>query len=168
MNRTLGLSVLALVLAQAATGCQYSDNRAAYKSTYSVPKTYTAIYSLSKESIWTYPIPVQHVLVVDFDSGSGMGEIFSADQTPPDKLIWKLYPLDQTESPLRAKHYVGSPIDSGEIALSGADVTSILTVRDPVDPATLPQDRPIEEIEQDLPEPDALPEPDTADAEPAE
>lgn len=160
MNRTLGLSVLTLALLQGATGCIYSEDREVIESTYYSPKTVSVVYKPSNETAWSYPIPPGHMLVIERDAASGFAEWYRLDQGNPTKLFWELYPIDATPSFTRKDHYLSAPIDSGSMALDGSPVVVTWTLRDPIDPATVPQDRTIEDIEQDLPEPDALPEPD--------
>lgn len=169
MNRTLGLSVLALALLQGATGCIYSEDREVIKSTYLQPKTVTVVYKPTNETAWTYDIPPGHMLVIERDATTGNAEFFRLDQGYPTKLMWEVYPLDATPSLFRKDHYWGKAVESGEMMLAGQPLVVTWSLRDPVDPATVPQDRPIEEIEKDLPEPgptgEALPEPDAKPAE---
>lgn len=167
MNRTLGLFVLALVTLQGLTGCIYSEDREVFKSTYLQPKTVTVVTKPSNETVWTYDIPPGHMLVVERDATTGNAEFIMLDQGNPTKLMWELYPLDATPSILRYGHFSSSALETGEMDLDGSPIVVAVTLRDPIDPATVPQDRPIEEIEKDLPEPDAsasgedaLPEPD--------
>lgn len=166
MNRTLGLSVLSLAIFLGATGCSsYSEDRDVFKSTYLKPKTVSYIYKPSNQTAWTYDIPPQTILVVERDAGDGNLEFMHLDQGNPRKLMWELYPIDATQA-LRMGHYLGKPLDSGEMALNNSPGIIAWALRDPIDPATQPQDRPIEEIEKDLPEPDdndGLPEPDAAE-----
>ena len=166
MNRTLGLSVFALALLQVATGCIYSEDREVIKSTYLQPKTVTVVYKPSNETAWTYDIEPGYMLVLERDATTGNAEFFQLDQGNPTKLMWGVYPIDAAPSLLRKDHYWSSAVQSGEMKLTGEPVVVTWTLRDPIDPATIPQDRKIEDIEKDLPEPDAaLPEPDAKPAE---
>ena len=163
MKRTLGLLTLSLVLIQGATGCSYSEDREVYKSTYMSPKSVYAIYKPSNETAWAYEIPPQHVLVVERDTDDDRIEWATTSDGYPTSLSWELYPITATKSKLRRNHYMSSPIDSGTIELNGSALVMGSTVGKPVDPTSLPTQRSIEDIEQDLPEPDALPEPEAAE-----
>lgn len=155
MKSTLSLTVLALVLLQGATGCSYSEDREVYESTYMAPKTAIARYRPSNETAWSYPIPPQHILVVERDTESGEIEAFTSSKAIPTKLTYELYPIDASPSLWRRDHYSGTPIDSGTITLNGGAVIMASTIDAPIDPASIPDERSIEEIEKDLPEPDA-------------
>ncbi len=157
MNRTFGLSILALVLLQGATGCIYSEDRDVFKSTYEKPKTVSYIYKPSNETAWTFEIPPQTLLVVERDATTGNAEFVRLDQGYPTKLIWELYPIDASPSWTRKDHYWGTPLEKGTLELNGSPGVIAWTLRDPIDPNTLPKDRPVDEIEKDLPEPDAKP-----------
>ncbi|MEO0477524.1 MAG: hypothetical protein AAF085_16395 [Planctomycetota bacterium] len=164
MKRTLGLLTLSLFLLQGATGCSsYSADREAYKSTYMSPKSVYAVYKPSNETAWSYDIPPQHILVVERDSEDSGAEYFRQAQGYPTSLSWELYPITASESTFKRNHYYGSPIESGVIQLDGSPMVIGSTIGKPVDPSSVPTDRPIEEIEADLPEPDALPEPEPAE-----
>lgn len=167
MKRTLGLLLLSLVLLQGTTGCNYSEDREVYKSTYMSPKSVYAVYRPSNETAWSYDIPPQHILVVERDTGEETIEWATTSKSYATSLSWELYPIDATESKLRNGHYVGTPIESGTIALNGTPLVMGSTIGKPVDPASVPTERSIEDIEKDLPEPDALPEPTEKPAEEA-
>lgn len=168
MKRTLGLFVLTFALLQGATGCIYSEDREVIESTYLHPKTVTVIYKPSNKTAWTYDIPPGHMLVVERDATTGNAEFIRADPGNPTKLMWELYGIDATPSIFRKDHYSSTAIETGEMALEGGPVIVTWTLRDPIDPATVPQDRQIEDIEQDLTDTegasgtgdDDLPEPD--------
>lgn len=165
MKRTLGLLTLSLILLQGATGCSYSEDREVFKSTYMSPKSVYAIYKPSNETAWSYDIPPQHILVVERDTGEENIEWATTSDGYPTSLSWELYPITATKSKLRRNHYSSAAIETGTITLNGTPVIMGSTVGKPVDPASVPAQRTIEDIEKDLPEPDALPEPDTAPAE---
>ena len=171
MKRTLGLLTLSLVLLQGATGCSYSEDREVFKSTYMSPKSVYVVYKPSNETAWSYEIPPQHILVVERDSNADGVEWAQEAKGYPTSLSWELYPIDATMSKLRRNHYTSAPIESGTINLNGTPLLIGSTIGKTIDPATVPTERSIEDIEKDLPEPDALPEPaPTEDAaeEPAE
>lgn len=159
MKRTLGLLALSLVLLQGATGCNYSEDREVFKSTYNQPKSVYAVYRPSNETAWSYDIPPQHILVLERDTDEATIEWARTAQGYPTKLSWELYPIDATPSMLRNNHYSSSPVESGSISLNGTPMIIGSTVGKPVDPKSVPTDRSIEEIEKDLDNPDALPEP---------
>ncbi|MBX2851438.1 MAG: hypothetical protein KTR15_06810 [Phycisphaeraceae bacterium] len=159
MKRTLGLLTLSLVLLQGATGCNYSEDREVYKSTYMSPKSVYAVYKPSNETAWSYEIPPQHILVVERDAEDSGLEWARSPEGYPTSLSWELYPITATKSLLRNNHYSSIPIESGVIELNGTPMIIGSTVGKPIDPATVPTERAIEDIEKDLPEPDALPEP---------
>ena len=167
MKRTLGLLTLSLVLLQGATGCNYSEDREVFKSTYTQPKSVYAVYRPSNETAWSYDIPPQHILVLERDTDEATIEWARTAQGYPTKLSWALYPITARPSMLRNNHYTTLPIESGSIALNGTPVIVGSTVGKPVDPQSVPRERTIEEIEKDLPEPDALPEPTEKPAEDA-
>ncbi|MFK7790493.1 MAG: hypothetical protein AB8C95_13490 [Phycisphaeraceae bacterium] len=167
MKRTLGLLLLSAVLLQGTTGCNFSEDREVYKSTYMSPKSVYAVYRPSNDSAWSYDIPPQHLLVVERDTGEETAEWATTAKGYATSLSWELYPIDANESKLRSNHYTGTPIDSGTITLNGTPMIIGYTIGKPVDPATLPVERSIEDIEKDLPEPDALPEPTPEPAEEA-
>lgn len=155
MKRTLGLLTLSLVLIQAATGCNYSEDRQVYKSTYMSPKSVYAVYKPSNETAWSYDIPPQHILVVERDNDEDTIEWATTSDVYPTSLTWELYPIDATRSKLKRNHYAGTPIASGSIELNGTPLIVGSTVGKPVDPASVPTERTFEEIEKTLPEPDA-------------
>lgn len=159
MKRTLGLLTLSLVLIQGATGCSYSEDREVYKSTYMSPKSVYAIYKPSNETAWSYDIPPQHILVVERDAEDSSIEWIRTPEGYATSLTWELYPITAKPSLLRKNHYRSTPIESGVVALNGTPLIMGSTVGKPVDPASVPTERSIEDIEKDLPEPDALPEP---------
>ena len=159
MKRTLGLLLLSIVLLQGATGCRYSEDRDVYKSTYLSPKSVYVTYRPSNETAWSYDIPPEHLLVVDRNTDSGHVEWATTSKDYATSLKWELYPIDATQSKLRSGHYRGTPIDSGTIELNGTPIIIGSTIGKPVDPASVPTERSIEDIEKDLPEPDALLEP---------
>lgn len=159
MKRTLGLLTLSLVLLQGATGCSFSEDREVYKSTYMSPKSVYAVYKPSNETAWSYEIPPQHILVVERDTEADGVEWAQQAKGYPTSLSWELYPITATKSKLRRNHYSSAPIESGTIDLNGTPLVMGLTIGKPVDPASVPTERSIEDIEKDLPEPDALPEP---------
>ena len=159
MKRTLGLLTLCFVLLQGATGCNYSEDREVYKSTYMSPKSVYAVYKPSNETAWSYDIPPQHILVVERDSANDGIEWAQQPKGYPVKLTWELYPMTASESKWKRNHYASTPIETGTIALNGSPLIIGSTIGKPIDPATVPTDRSIEDIEADLPEPDALPEP---------
>ena len=161
MKRTLGLLVLSLVLVNSATGCSsYSEDRDVFKSTYMSPKSVYVTFKPSNETTWSYDIPPQHILVVERDADDSHVSWATQPKGYPTSLKWELWPITAKESFWVNGHYLGSPIESGEIKLNGTPMVIGSTVGDPVDPATVPTERTIEDIEKDLPEPDALPEPD--------
>ena len=160
MKRTLGLLVLCLVLLQGTTGCNYSEDREVYKSTYMQPKSVYAVYRPSNETAWSYDIPPQHILVVERDNAKEELEWATNTDGYPTKLTWALYPIDATRSVLRNNHYLDNAIESGVVALNGTPMIIGSTVGKPVDPEQVPTERSIEEIEKDL---DDLPEPDAAE-----
>jgi len=162
MKRTLGLLVLSLVLLQGTTGCNYSEDRDVYKSTYMQPKSVYAVYRPSNETAWSYDIPPQHLLVVERDTDEESAEWATTADGYATKLTWKLYPIDATKSKLRAGHYIDKPIESGVVALNGTPLIVGSTIGQPVDPSQVPTDRDIEDIEKDL---DDLPEPDAVEEE---
>lgn len=159
MKRTLGLLLLSVILLQGATGCYFSEDREVYKSTYMSPKSVYAVYRPSNETAWTFDIPPQHILVVERDTGEEVAEWATTSKGYPTSLSWELYPIDATESKLRGNHYSSTPIESGKITLNGTPMIIGYTIGKPVDPSSVATDRSIEDIEKDLPEPDALPEP---------
>lgn len=161
MKRTLGLLILSLVLTQAVTACRSSEDRTIYKSTYMQPKSVYAVYKPSNETAWSYDIPPQHQLLVELD-GEG-GSIFAVSENLPTKLIWALYPINTNRGLFNAERMVGSAIESGEVELTGSAIIVGSTVGSPINPTDIPADRSIEEIEQDLPEPDAPAGPDQSD-----
>ncbi|MEM9348562.1 MAG: hypothetical protein AAGB26_18485 [Planctomycetota bacterium] len=165
MKRTLGLLTLSLVLLQGATGCNYSEDREVYKSTYMSPKSVYAIYKPSNETAWSYEIPPQHLLVVERDTGDEMIEWATTSDGYPTSLSWELYPINATKSKLRRNHYTGTPIESGTITLNGTPLIMGSTVGKPLDPSAVPAERSIEEIEKEIDETDTLPEPDMPEEE---
>ena len=157
MKRTLGLLVLCFVLIQGTTGCNYADNRDPIPSTFMQPTTASIEYRPSGETAWTYPIPPNHKLVLDFDTEGAGPEFFYASQGPATTVSWELYPLDATPSLIFRSRFHGSPVDSGSMTLTGDHVLRT-TVGEPIDPSTIPSERTEDEIRQeleDLPEPDA-------------
>eukprot|EP00752_Nemacystus_decipiens_P014487 g12896.t1 len=163
MKRTLGLLTLSFVLIQGATGCSYSEDREVYKSTYMSPKSVYAIYKPSNETAWSFDIPPQHVLVVERDTGEETAEWATTSDGYPTTLSWELYPITAAKSKTRYNHYNDAPIDSGTIQLKGTALVMGSTIGKPIDPATVPAERSIEEIEGDLDELDDLPEPEVAE-----
>ena len=159
MKRTLGLLLLSIVFLQGATGCNYSEDREVFKSTYMSPKSVYAVYRPSNETAWSYDIPPQHILVVERDTDDDTAEWATTSEGYPTSLSWELYPITATQSKLRNNHYSSAAIESGTIKLNGTPVIVGSTIGKPVDPASVPKERSIEDIEKDLPEPDALPEP---------
>lgn len=155
MKRTLGLLTLSLLLLQGATGCNYSEDRQVYKSTYLSPKSVYAVYKPSNETAWTYSIPPQHILVVERDTDDDVIEWATTSDAYPTSLSWELYPINATKSKLRRNHYLSKPLESGTIDLKGTPLIVGSTVGKPIDPQTIPTERTIEDIEKDLPEPDA-------------
>lgn len=162
MKRTLGLLVLSLVLLQGTTGCNVSEDRDVYKSTYIQPKSVYAVYRPSNETAWSYDIPPQHVLVVERDTGDESAEWATTSDGYPTKLTWELYPINATKS-LRNNYYADEPIESGVVALNGTPLVMGSTIGQPIDPASVPTERSIEDIEKDLDNPDELPEPEAAE-----
>jgi len=167
MKRTLGLLLLSIVLLQGATGCNYSEDRDVYKSTYMSPKSVYALYRPSNETAWSYDIPPQHILVIERDTSDDTAEWATTSKAYPTSLSWELYPINATESKLRNGHYSSAAIETGTIKLNGTPVIIGSTIGKPVNPASVPKERSIEDIEKDLPEPDALPEPTPKPAEDA-
>lgn len=154
MKRTLGLMLFSTILLQGATGCWHSEDRSIYTSTYMNPQSVYAVYKPSNETVWTYDIPPQHKLLVEFDS-PGEGGMFYATRNLPTRLEWALYPIDASHSFFMPERLVSSAIESGTVELNGTPIILGATVRPTIDPATVPTDRTVEEIEGDLPEPDA-------------
>ncbi len=167
MKRTLGLLLLSIVFLQGATGCNYSEDREVFKSTYMAPKSVYAVYRPSNETAWSYDIPPQHILVVERDTGEDGAEWATTSKSYATSLKWELYPISATESKLRNNHYSSAAIETGTVKLNGTPMIMGSTIGKPVDPASVPKERSIEEIEKDLPEPDALPEPTQEPAEEA-
>ena len=159
MKRTLGLMTLCLVLLQGATGCSYSEDRDVFRSTYMSPKSVYAVYKPSNETAWSYDIPPQHILVVERDTADDGIEWAQQAKGYPTSLTWELYPINASKSKLRRNHFTSTPLETGVIQLNGTPLIMGSTVGKPVDPASVPTERSIEESEKDLPEPDALPEP---------
>jgi len=159
MKRTLGLLALTIVLSQ-GTGCfTYSENRATHKSTYAYPRTVYAIDSSTGETVWTYVVPPQTKLVVDLDSESDGSELFYRSEGLPTTLSYELYPIAASESIWRHDHFSGSTLDEGEIELTvGGIITWGYDLGPAIDPSTVPGDRSIEDIEQDLAD-ESLPDP---------
>jgi len=156
MKRTLGFLLLAFALIQGATGCSYTEDRDVFKSTYMQPKSVYVLYKPSNETAWSYDIPPQHILVVERDAkDTGLPEWARMQQGYPTKLIWELYPIDATPSRWYEGHYNATPIEKGEVTLNGSALVIGSTVGKSIDPSQVPADRPIEQIEQDLPEPTA-------------
>lgn len=162
MKRTLGLALLSIVLLQGATGCNFSEDRDVFKSTFTAPKSVYAKYRPSNETAWSYDIPPQHLLVVERDTGDESAEWATTSKAYPTSLSWELYPISATESRLKSGHYRGTPIERGTIKLDGTALLVGSTIGPAVDPSSIPADRDIEAIEQDL---DELPEPTPAPAE---
>ena len=165
MKRTLGLLVLSMLLVNTATGCSsYSEDRDVFKSTYMSPKSVYVAFKPSNETTWSYDIPPQHLLVVERDADDSNISWARAPKGYPTSLKWELWPIDAKESFWANGHFHGTPLEAGEIKLNGTPMIIGSTVGDPIDPASVPTERTIEDIEKDLPEPDALPDPEGEEA----
>ncbi|MGB0766859.1 MAG: hypothetical protein ACPGYV_04040 [Phycisphaeraceae bacterium] len=161
MKRILGLAFVSALFLNAATGCSsYSEDRDVFKSTYMSPKSVYVVYKPSNETAWSYDVPPQHILVVERDAEDSSMAWATQPKSYPTTLMWELYPITASESILQNGHYLGSPIESGVVELNGTPLVIGSTVGSAIDPSTVPTDRDIEDIEQDL---DDLPEPDAAE-----
>jgi len=163
MTRLMSTLALALVFV-GSTGCaSYSEDRAVYQSTYMSPKSVYVTDVISGDTIWSYDVPPGHVLMVEFDVGSGTLESVRQERGNPTTMEWALYPESAGRSLLRKNHFRGTAIETGEQTLPGRPIRTGFTVGQPVDSNTLaPAPRTIEEIERDINR-DALPEPDGAE-----
>jgi len=163
MTRLISTLTLALLFV-ATTGCtSYSEDRAVYQSTYMSPKTVYVTDVISGDTIWTYAVPPGHVLMVEFDVGSGTLESVRQERGNPTTMEWAVYPEAAGRSLLRKNHFRGSAVERGEQSLPGRPIRMGFTVGEPVDSNTVaPPPRTIEEIEADINR-DALPEPDGAE-----
>ncbi len=162
MTRLMSTLALALLFV-ATTGCaSYSEDRAVYHSTYMSPKTVHVTDVISGEAVWTYDVPPGHILMVEFDVGSGNLESIRQERGYPTRMEWALYPENAGRSLLRKNHFRGSFVENGEQPLQGRPVRLGFTIGQPIDPTTsvAPRPRTIEEIERDINESDDLPEPD--------
>lgn len=164
MTRLMSTLALALLFV-ASTGCaSYSEDRAVYHSTYMSPKTVHVTDVISGEAVWTYDVPPGHILMVEFDVGSGTLESVRQERGYPTRMEWALYPETAGRSLLRKNHFRGSSVESGEQPLMARPIRLGFTVGQPIDPTTsvAPRPRTIEEIERDI-NADDLPEPDAAE-----
>lgn len=164
MIRTLTTLALTGCVLIGLTGCNYSEDRHVYKSTYVQPQSVYVTDVASQETVWSYDVPPQHLLVVEFEAADNK-DLATNPQTYPVSMTYELLPIDAPKSWFRAKHYrTVTPIDRGTFALQGRAINIGTTIGAPIDPSTIPADRSIEEIEKDLPEPGEaeLPEPDAA------
>ncbi|XAL98159.1 hypothetical protein OT109_11180 [Phycisphaeraceae bacterium D3-23] len=156
MTRLMSTLLLA-VLFVGTTGCaSYSEDRATYHSTYMSPKTVLVVDVLTEETVWSYDVPPNHVLMVEFDVGTGRLESIRQERGEPTRMEWALYHETAGRSLLRKQHFRGSSIERGVHALEGRPVRLEMTVGRPVGPEAFgPAPRSIEDIERDLlPEPD--------------
>lgn len=155
------LAMAALFLA--TTGCaSYSEDRAVYHSTNMSPKSVYVTDVLTGDTIWSYDVPPGHVLMIEFDVGSGTLESVRQERGYPNTMEWALYPEQAGRSLLRKNHFRGSAVERGEQPLQGRPIRTGFTVGQPVGPADVaPAPRTFEEIQRDinegeLPEPDAV------------
>ncbi len=97
MARTARISLLAGLVALAASGCSYyrpgghgfsNDGPYTYYSTAHMPQTLTLKDTRTDEVLWTVEAPVGTQLVVRFARGSGEGP-------RPDVMRWEIMPLGQ-------------------------------------------------------------------------
>ncbi|MEM1353346.1 MAG: hypothetical protein AAGH88_00535 [Planctomycetota bacterium] len=169
MIRTLTTLALTCFVLLGLTGCNYSQDRHDYTSTFVEPTTVYVLDVASQEVVWSYPVPPEHRLVVEFETYDNF-DLATMPETNPTSLYYELLPIDAPKSWFRAKHYRAvSPLDKGTFELQGRAVNIGSSIGDPIDPAAFPADRPIEEIERDLEQGEGdLPEPDAPDQAPTE
>lgn len=162
MIRTLTTLALAGATLAGLSACtSYSEDRSVFKSTYTTPRSVYVRDVATGETIWSYDVPPQHLIAVEFDSESNF-DLANNPGEYPTRLVWDVYPINATKSKFREGHYWDIATESGQMPLQGRPVLIGSIVGEPVDPASVPRDRSIEEIEADLPEPGEaeLPEPD--------
>jgi len=155
MNRPLLTLAFALIMLLGSTGCIYSEDRDVFNSTYMMPKTAVLVDVSTGETLWQYDIPPEHILVVERDVDKGTLESIRNERGHPTRMEWWLYAGDASRSLIRQGHYRSSPLETGRITLPGHPVRMEFTVGDPVNPGTVVTPRSVEEIQRDLPEPDA-------------
>lgn len=165
MIRTLTTLTLTAGVLIGLTGCNYSEDRHAYESTYILPAAPYVLDVATQETVWSYDVPPQRIIVVELHADNNI-DIATMPGNYPSYLTWQVYPIDAPKSWFRSKHYWGAAIEEGRFDLQGRPVNIGVNYGDPIDPASVPADRSIEEIERDLPEPGEapLPEPTAPEA----
>jgi len=128
-----------LLVASLAVGCT-SDNTHEFQSKVYQPITITLTDPVRGQELWTYDVPTQHMLVLDYNRRlqSGWGneaELFGVKNIPPTHMKWKLYKGFGKD--------VDRQIAKGKLELPGTPVYMQMTLRPtpelpPDDQPTLP------------------------------
>ncbi len=159
----------ALGVALSATlviGC--SADRHTYRSTPTAPKSVAVTYVQSGDTAWSYDIPVNQALTIEFDR-EGQFNGFNAPNTPATEMSWYTTDLAAGRS-LDGNPSKNKSNQSGTVALSGQPVQIEVSVRDasavatelqPLDAVPAP---PAVEEPEEVPAPPAVEEPAVEDA----
>lgn len=88
VSTTLGMVILLM-----SGGC-VSLNRNVYRSHPDRPSTVTVYNSVTQEPFWSYDVPPNYKLILDYDIGDSGNVCTPFGARRPSKLTWSLYPDD--------------------------------------------------------------------------